>query len=144
MSHASACEVTRKTTTCRLTKPIKLLTPDVLNPEVLDDFLIMKKIEFYGINFSSSFNKERKWESPFFLFFWQRAFMYEHYLELSKKWFLSLSIPFFFLPLVDFFFLHVCFKLMNFYIFIFYNSTFSWYICFNDVFFNFPSLHFPS
>ena len=28
------------------------LTPDVPNPEVVDDFLIMKKIEFYGINFS--------------------------------------------------------------------------------------------
>ena len=34
------------------TKPVKLLTPDVPNPEVLDDFLTMKKIEFYGINFS--------------------------------------------------------------------------------------------
>ena len=30
----------------------KLLTPDVHNPEVLEDFLTKKKIEFYGINFS--------------------------------------------------------------------------------------------
>ena len=50
VSHASACE--GRLLHVDWPKPVKLLTPDVPNPEVLDDFLTMKKIEFYGINLS--------------------------------------------------------------------------------------------